>query len=220
MPRTLIACLLLLAPLAGRALCTSDEVRAPTALLERFLSADCEACWRDPATPAAAPGTLALDWVLPGRKGDDAPLSEVALDDALERLRFLKRGVPERASSVARAREGSAVPLRIAQGRSFNDHIGVSIEMPAPGREAWHAWLLLVEQLPAGIEGSPVARNLVRNVFRPPAWDLARSSGAPLAETRAMQIHDGARPDRLRLVALAQDARGRMRVIRQTECRE
>jgi hypothetical protein len=33
-----------------------------------------------------------------------------------------------------------------------------------------------------------------------------------------MQIHDGARPERLRLVALLQDGRGRIRAITQTEC--
>jgi len=35
---------------------------------------------------------------------------------------------------------------------------------------------------------------------------------------RAMQIHEGARPERLRLVALLQDSRGRIRAISRTEC--
>ena len=98
--------------------------------------------------------------------------------------------------------------------------MGASIELQAPGRTAWQPWLLLVERLPAGTEGSPVARNLVRNVFRPD-WDKVPSAPpARLAETRAMQIREGARPDRLRLVALLQDARGRIRAISQTECSE
>ena len=92
------------------------------------------------------------------------------------------------------------------------------MELKEPGREPWHAWLLLVEQLPAGAEGSPVPRNLVRNVFRPDWANVARRAPGMLAEARVMQIHEGARPERLRLVALLQDARGRIRAITQTEC--
>lgn len=220
MPRRLLLALLLAAPVAGHALCTSDEVPEAAAVLERFTSADCAACWRDPATPTAPADTLALDWIVPGLKGEDAPLSAAALDEALDRLRFLRRPAPERADAVTARRSGDRVPLRLAQGEALNDYIGTSIELGAPGREPWHAWLLLVEALPAGTEGSPVARNLVRNVFRPPWSDVMRRAPGRLAEQRAMQIHEGARPSRLRLVALVQDGRGRTRAIRQTECRE
>ncbi len=208
---------LLTLPLQGLALCTSDRTEAPQALLERFVSADCEDCWRDPQTPAAAPGTLALDWVVPGAKGDDAPLSAVASGDAIDRLRALKRESPAGADAVTSLRQG-AVPLRISQGDSFNDYVAASIEL-RQGGGPWDAWLILVEQLPAGTEGSPVARNLVRNVFRPD-WSRPAAAGKRLAETRSMQIHAGANPDRLRVIAMVQDARGRMRAIRQTECRE
>jgi hypothetical protein len=214
------AALMLALPLAAQALCTSEGVPEPTGLLERFTSADCADCWRDPATPRPASGTLALDWIVPGRAGDDAPLAAAGLDEAAQRLRFLKHELPGRAEAVFSAREGGAARLRVAQGESFNDYVGASIELPAPGRDAWQAWLLLVEVLPAGTEGSPVERNLVRNAFRPPGWDVVRRSAGPLAETRSMQIHEGAQPARLRLVAVLQDTRGRLRAIRHTECRE
>ena len=218
MPFRLLAILVLALPLAARALCTSDQVPQPQAVLERFVSADCEACWRDPRTPEPAANTVVLDWILPGRSGDDAPLSAVASQDALARLVALGQTAPERSSAVGSVRTGSTVALRVAQGVPVNDYVGTTIELKQPGREAWNAWLLLVESLPAGAEGSPVARNLVRNVFRPD-WDKAagRAPGA-LAETRAMQIHEGAKPDRLRLVAILQDARGHIRAIRRTEC--
>jgi hypothetical protein len=209
----LFACL----PLAAHALCTSDGVPQPTAVLERFLSADCADCWADPATPrAASADTLVLDWVLPGDQGDDAPLSTVAAGEAAERLALLGRRRPPQSIAVTTRRTGAPVALRLAQGDTFNDYVGASIELRAPGRERWRAWLLLVEELPAGTEGSPVARNLVRNVFRPD-WDATASAG-PLAETRAMQIHAGARAERLRLVAVLHDARGRIRAIRRTAC--
>jgi hypothetical protein len=215
-----LAVLLLVLPLAARALCTSDGLPEPNAVLERFTSADCDACWRDPATPRPAPGTLALDWIVPGRQGDAAPLSMAALDEAMDRLYFLKREVPDQFTAVFSQREGERARLRLAQGASINDYVGASIELRSPGREVWHTWLLLVETLPAGTEGSPVERNLVRNVFRPPWWDVMRRPPGLLAEARPMQIHEGAHPGRLRLVGLLQDVHGQMRAIRRTECRD
>ncbi|MDB5861120.1 MAG: hypothetical protein JWQ76_4809 [Ramlibacter sp.] len=218
----LITAVLGLAALAppAQALCTSDGVPQPKALLERFVNADCADCWRDPGTPRAGPDTLALDWVLPGTKGDDAPLSSVAIEEALARMYEMKQASPARAGSVTSPREGPAVTLRLAHGEAYNDYIGTSMELKEPGRERWHAWLLLVEKLPAGLEGSPVPRNLVRNVFRPDwARPVSRAPGL-LAEDRAMQIHEGTNPNRLRLVALLQDGHGVMRAITQTECHE
>jgi hypothetical protein len=217
-PFRLAAAVVLALPLAAHALCTSDQVPQPQAVLERFLSADCEACWRDPRTPVPGANTVVLDWVLPGRLGDDAPLSAVASQDGLDRLAVLGKTVPDQSGTVGSVRTGNAVNLRLAQGEPVNDYVGTTIELKQPGREAWNAWLLLVESLPAGAEGSTVPRNLVRNVFRPD-WDkvAGRAPGA-LAEARAMQIHEGAKPDRLRLVAILQDARGRIRAISRTEC--
>jgi hypothetical protein len=215
----LLAVLLLGLPLAAAALCTNDEAPAVQAVLERFTSADCAECWRDPATPRPTAGnTLALDWIVPGRRGDDAPLSVVALDEALDRLALLGREPPARSANVTTVRFGEPVPLRLAQGDAFNDYVATTMELKKPGREPWQAWLLLVELLPAGAEGSPVPRNLVRNVFRPDWADVARRAPGTLAEARTMQIHEGARPQRLRLVALLQDGRGRIRAITQTEC--
>ena len=218
MPPRLLFPPLLALPLAAQALCTSDAVPQPQAVLERFVNADCAPCWSDPSTPRPAAHTVALDWIVPGRKGEDAPLSVVATGDALERLQALGQPVPELSTAVGSVRSGGAVPLRLAQGAAFNDYLGTTIELREPGREPWRAWLLLVESLPAGTDGSPVARNLVRNVVRP---DWSKVAGRPtglLAEVRAMQIHEGARPERLRLVALLQDARGRIRAIGRTEC--
>ena len=217
-PARILAFFLLALPLAARALCTSDGVTPPQAVLERFVSADCADCWRDQATPEPAAGSFAIDWVVPGTRGDDAPLAAVALDEAMERLAALHRPVPQRSDAVFGRREGAAVPLRLAQSATFNDYISTSMALKRPGREPWHAWLLLVEQLPAGTEGSPVERHLVRNVFRP---DWTRAEGRPrggLAEDRSMQLHEGVQPDRLRLFAVLADSRGRIRAISRTAC--
>lgn len=212
-------CLLLALPVAARALCTSDDVPQPTAVLERFISADCLECWSDPATPKPQRGAIVLDWIVPGLRGDDAPLAAVASRDALERLRALRLAAPQRSTSATGRREGKPAPLRLAQGQAFNDYIGASIELKDHAGDAWRPWLLLVEQLPAGIEDSPVPRNLVRNVFRPDWTDTVGRGAGRLAETRSIQIHEGALAERLRLVAVLQDGRGRIRAITQTECR-
>lgn len=216
--RIALTAVLFLASAAAQALCTSDEVPQSAAVLERFLNADCLECWRDPATPKAERDTLVLDWVIPGRNGPAAPLSPVALDEALDRLYAHRRPVPARSDAVASRREGDGVPLRLAQGQAFNDYVGASMEIKEPGREPWAAWLLLVESLPAGTEGSPVARNLVRNVFRPDWGNVMKRKPGRLAETRSMQIHEGAQAERLRLVAVLHDSRGRIRAITRTEC--
>lgn len=218
MPRLPALLLLLALAPAAHALCTSDDVPPPRALLERFISADCADCWPDPATPRPAAGALALDWIVPSRKGAEAPLAVATSDDALARLQALRHAEPVRSSAALNPLGEPAVELRLAQGAAFNDYVAVSISLKDPGKEAWSAWLLLVETLPPGLEGSPVQRNLVRKVFRPDWGRVVGRAPGPLAETRTMQIPQGARPERLRLVAVLQDAHGRIRGIRRTEC--
>ncbi|HEY8907459.1 MAG TPA: hypothetical protein VIM63_15640, partial [Rhodoferax sp.] len=46
--------------------CNSDGQPTPNALFERFINADCATCWADTVTPVGPPGTLVLDWIVPG----------------------------------------------------------------------------------------------------------------------------------------------------------
>jgi hypothetical protein len=219
----LILAVLGVAPLAAAAqmsVCASDRQPRPVAVLERFINADCETCWRDAATPAAKRGEIALDWIVPGARGEDAPLSMGQNRDAPTRLAALGRAVPPQSDAV-RTRVQATHRVRVAHGIPFNDYLGTSIAL-TPGRGGpWRAWLLLVEALPAGTEGSPVARNLVRNVFQPD-WDgsrpLTRKELARLEEARAMQIHEGVQPSRLRVVGLVEDMQGRIRGIAASVC--
>jgi hypothetical protein len=160
-------------PGLAQSFCASDGQPRPTQLLERFINANCDSCWADPATPKAAAGQLALDWVLPGDKGDDAPLSAVAAREALDRLAALRQGLPAQSLASTLPVKGlKGATLRVAHGLPLSGYLGTSIELkPIPaaakGRQ-WTAWLALVETLPAGTEGSPVERNLVRNVLQTP----------------------------------------------------
>ncbi|MEZ0306451.1 MAG: hypothetical protein ACAH21_00920 [Ramlibacter sp.] len=201
--------------------CSSDGQPRPVALVERFINADCESCWGDARTVQPARNEVALDWIVPGSKGDDAPLSAAASRDGLERLATLGRAVPAQADTSRRLATAADRKLRVAHGLAFNGYMGASIEFKPGSGGPWKAWLVLVEAVPAGTDGSPVARNLVRNVLQPP-WDGARSLSKEEQkrrfESRPMGIPEGANPKRLQVVGWVEDARGRIRAIAQSKC--
>lgn len=221
---------LLVALAAGQAgaqsFCASDGQPKPTQLLERFINANCDSCWADPATPKAGAGQLALDWVLPGDKGDDAPLSAVAAREALDRLAALRQSPPGQSlASMLPVRGLQGATLRVAHGLPLSGYLGASIELkPIPaaakGRQ-WTAWLALVETLPAGTEGSPVERNLVRNVLQTP-WDGRKppAKGDPnrFFDARSMSIAQGANPERMRVLGWVEDDKGRVLAAAQSRC--
>jgi hypothetical protein len=194
--------------------CSSEGVKPPAALLERFINADCDTCWRDKQTPEPASGTFAVDWVTTGSRGDDAPLSAVATLDGGWRLEALGKSVPQQSSSVFSRRMPEALKLRVAHGLPLNDYIGTSIEMRGGGAGPYTAWLLLVETLPAGTEGSPVERNLVRNAFTI-EW---KGKAAHRYELRPMRIAEGAKVSRLRVVGWVEDAQHNVRAMAQSRC--
>jgi hypothetical protein len=201
----------------AQSVCSSDGQPAPRALLERFINADCAGCWTDLQAAEPARGEAVLDWIVPGSRGEDAPLSAAARPEALERLAALARAMPRNDDSRRAQRRGRPVSVRVARGLPFNDYIGASIELRDPGPGAWRAWLVLVEVLPAGTERTPVARNLVRNVLEL-SWDARSARGRRRVESRPMNIPAGADPERLQVLGLVEDARGQLRGIAQSRC--
>jgi hypothetical protein len=217
------ACLLALAAAGAwaQSSCSSDGQPHPAGLLERFINADCESCWRAVNTSRPGRGELAVDWIDVGSRGDDAPLSAVALRETGDRLEALGLAKPLQDNASRHKAQSGAHRLRVAQGPPFGGYIGASIELK-PGRGGpWQAWLLLVEALPAGTEGSAVERQLVRNALQL-TWDrrALRTAVRPGSyyESRAMSIPPGANPARLRVVGWVEDARGRIREIAQSRC--
>lgn len=225
----LIAALALLAPGShayAQSYCASDGQPRPVQLMERFINADCSSCWQDPATPRAGARQMVLDWVVPGRAGDDAPLSAVASRDAEARLQALDQPAPALASSQTRpVRALKGATLRVAHGLPVNDYLGASIELkPIPAlakKQRWTAWLALVETLPAGTEGSPVERNLVRNLLQTP-WDghkkLSKTEQNRLFDARSMNIAPGAAPSRLRVMGWVENEQGQVMAAAQSRC--
>ena len=223
--------------------CSSDGQAVQSAIIERFMSADCASCWTARVAQAGRSqlgmSQIAVDWIVPSASGDDAPLSGAANRDALARLAAL--GLPAPAASLQRRSlvnlGGAAAPsnprgkppMRVARGIALNGYMGASIELNLPPRQAkalqsalpLTAWLLLVEELPPGTEGSPVARLLVRNALVQTwaaAGALAADGTLRWAESRPMSIATGANPDRLRVVGWVEDARRRLVAVAASVC--
>lgn len=215
----------------SQSFCASDGQVQPTALHERFISAECADCWG--ATPSVQPGrhALVLDWIVPSPKGDDAPLSAAATRDALDRIEGLMAQPPSpthatvhttqrRPSGLASSRQR----LRLAHGLPFNNYVGTSIRYqaspPAHNRDLV-VWQVLVETIPAGIEGTPIERNLVRNTLIR-HWQqqstLSKSKQFEESDSRPMSIPEGAKAERLRLVGWIEDASGHVLTATQTKC--
>jgi hypothetical protein len=213
------------APSQAQSSCSSDGQPRPTALLERFINADCKACWADAGTPRAGRRELALDWVLPGSQGDDAPLSAVATRDARKRLEGLSAAPAAASGNIKTPVNGQAGELRVAHGLPVSGYVGASIEFtplkPEAAAQSWSAWLALVEILPTGTEGTPVARHLVRNLVQV-AWKgrEQRSTGKQMgfAESRSMNIPVGMDTGRMRVIGWVQDAKGRVVAAAQSRC--
>lgn len=209
-------------------------------VLERFVNADCEACWSDVATPApsARSGTVVLDWIVPAASGDQAPMSAAATNDAIVRLEAIGRKVPPTSDvhviSVERT-ASAAGKLRVAHGMPFNDYIGTAISWAPAGhakaqtpfhaadQNQWTYHLLLVESVPAGTNGTAVPRQIVRNLLEG-SWtsgDLrtATKKRPHWMETRSMRIPEGAQAERLSMVGWVSDARGRTIAATQSVCR-
>ena len=118
--------------------------------------------------------------------------------------------------------------LRVAHGLPFNDYLGTAIRWkPATastGRAALqspvlvHYYLVLVEALPAGTEGSAVPRNMVRNVLHG-RWNAQARGAESWMEARSMRIPDGADAARLKVVGWLEDSEGHVVAAAQSACR-
>jgi hypothetical protein len=108
---------------------------------------------------------------------------------------------------------------------ALGGYLGASIALTLPKSEAikWplQAWLVMVETLPAGLDGSPVTRSLVRNVLQL-MWNerdtLSISEQLSFKEIRPLNIREGASPLRLRVVGWVQDASGQTMVAAESAC--
>ncbi len=210
----------------SQSVCSSDSQAQPQALFERFINADCATCWADTATPTAPPGALVLDWIVPGDQGDEAALSAAASSDALARLQDVQRARPDTQDRHdSRVDPLPGATLRVARGPAVANYVGVSVTLTLPQGASpalpLSGWVVLVQALPSGVEGSPVSRNIIRNAFQP-IWNvgnvLSNKEQLRFHELRAMSIPERVQADSLTVVAWIQDAHGRILAAAQSVC--
>ncbi|MBK6864865.1 MAG: hypothetical protein IPG91_15715 [Ideonella sp.] len=181
----------LLALAAGTAL-----AQCPNRLVERYIPADCEACWRDAAVPPA--GSAVLDWIVPSARGDAAPLAAAALAAATARA---PRSAPDATLERRHALAARGVDVRVEDGPILNGYLGVRLTVRHDGRgslpEGAVGYIALVEALAPGEEGSPVERRLVRQLAGPLTLDPMRKDVEHLL---AVRIAVGTRIDGLAVI--------------------
>jgi hypothetical protein len=223
------AACLLAAGAQAQSSCASDGTQPPTRLVERFINAGCEACWGDAATPTALQHAAVLDWIAPNAQGDDAPLSAAALREATWRLQALETPLPAKTATVTLPVVPGGPPLRVAHGLAVNGYVGASVTLTLSADQAkqaeqqgWSVWLAVVETIAAGSDGTPLARNLVRNTLQP-RWNwLGQPANAAgkleFADTRPMNLPEGVKPERLAVVGWVQDRQGRVLAAAQSHC--
>jgi len=198
-------------------------VRCPgidAAVLERFISAECEACWSDASAVQPAQGEWLLDWIVPSRRGDAAPLASAAPAEAGDRARrSLPAGPADSRIAVHRsaARRASPLQFSVISGPAWYGYIAVQLDASGRVAAGSSAWVALVETIAAGTEGTPVPRELVRTLAGPlPAEELRR--GQPWQYQLAMRWPETAKPARLRARAWIEDARGRIVAMTGERC--
>ncbi len=184
----------------------------PTELVERVMPADCEACWRE-AAPAPGPGAVVLDWIAPA--GGDAPMAAVAQADALTRAAPAAGATAVRRSPLPHRRRAA---LEVNSGPPLNGYIGLrlSIFRRAALPPDAQAFLALVERVPAGSEGSPVARQVVHGVAGPVSL-AGLATRRELIHWFAMALPETARPERLAAAGWLQTAQGEVIAAAQSD---
>lgn len=207
---TLVAALLGTVPLAasGAPVCVPAQ-----RVIERFIAADCDACWvrAGAALPAS---TWVLDWVAPA--GAAAALAAAALPETTSRIEALGlSGLPGGTAQVERRLAASPVRLRVAGGPAWNGYLGLELRSRGKPPKGAVAYVALVEVLGAGEEGSAVGRQLLRAVAGPLALDAA---GRASTQLRALRIPEGAKPERLRGVAWWVDDQALLRGVVREGC--
>ncbi|MBE7419009.1 MAG: hypothetical protein HS128_14955 [Ideonella sp.] len=215
---------------AGVALQCSGAVAAPVAaktcpgtaapVLERFIDADCSACWSDAGTPMPRAGQWLLDWIVPNAHGDDAPLAPAAPPEAADRARRAMGAAPPPERTTvwhSTARDGPALRLRVRAGPAWNGYIAVEVDGAGRVPKGATAWVALVEHVEAGTDGASVPRQVVRALagpYEPAEWHR----GKPWNRLQAMGWPETAQPVRLRARAWIEQPGGRIVAMAGERC--
>ena len=210
---------------------------AGAALQERFFSADCADCWAsDTGRRQAKAGPVprgVFDWIVPADAA--APLAAGALPESAERAERAERAARAAPATLAGLPAGQAterhqapralpagLQLRARSGPAWQGYFGVQLSLRGPAGTRLPAgstgWLALVEQVPAGSDGTLVDRALVRSLAGPLTLD-ALPAGQPLTHLRALRWPASAEPTRLQARAWIEGPDGTILAVAADQCR-
>lgn len=212
----------LLAGIGGAAHAAPPRCPAAAAeIVERFTSADCAECWgqRPPGPAGAAPTAWVFDWIVPTAAGDDAPLSSAAVAEGVDRAERAGGSAPVGGQVLVQRSAPRPVPglrLSVQSGPAWNGYFGLQFTVRGRTPAGSTGWLALVEQLPAGSQGSPVERQLLRAVAGP--LPLGTASARPVQHLRALRWPATADPARLEARAWLETADGRVLAVAEARC--
>ncbi len=190
-------------PMAAQAQCVAPMA---SVLLERFIPADCAACWSAGAIAAGAP--FVLDWIVPSPRGDEAALAPAAIAEATARVgAMLQPGTKERRVALPPL---PGLVVEVEDGPGWSGYVGLQLRvrheagaLPAGAV----GYLALVENVAAGEESTPVERRLVRVLAGPLPLDGSR----PVTEhLLALRVPQGANTGRLGAVGWVERAPGQV----------
>lgn len=189
-------------------------------VVERFISADCPGCWTRQPNEAANAQQWLFDWIVPAARGDDAFLSPAAPPESLDRVRRATgAGLADgqAATHHTALRTSNALRLSVTAGPAWNGYFGLQFDAKGPAPRGSNGWLALVEVVPPGTDGTPVARQLIRTVSGP----LTLIGLGPHQRIRLLQAlrwPESAKPERLRARAWIEDADGQILAVAGEGC--
>ena len=192
------------------------------------MNADCIACWSATGKPQVPTREWLFDWIVPSTQGADAPMSAAALLAGAERAARAKLDEPTRVMNTqiasGRLAPRKGLQLTVQSGPAWNGYFGLQLSVQGQTPGGATAWMALVEPLPAGTDGSGVARELVRSVAGPLPLPVRqegqRQPGlSRLTHLAALRAPDSAQPERLRARAWIEGADGRILAVASDGCR-
>jgi hypothetical protein len=189
-------------------------------VLERFIDADCTACWSEAQVPQPGTNEWLLDWIVPTANGDGAPLSAAAPAEAAPRAQRALSTEPAPGRSTARrsaARMDHTLRLHVLSGPAWNGYFAVQVDGSGRAPSGSTAWIALVESVDAGTDGTPVPRQLVRTVAGP-YQPVELRSGKPWHRLQALRWPETAKPARLRALAWIEQRDGRIVAMAGERC--
>ena len=191
--------------------------RSGAPVLERFTPADCPGCWSEAQAAGPGQGWL-VDWITPA--GSEAEMSAAAPPESAERATRagLIAATQPRAQALRAASPSiRGLSLRVQSGPAWNGYFGLQLDARGRVPAGATGWLALVELLPAGTDGSAVARELVRTVAGPLSLQ-SMADKRHVSHLGALRWPETAQPSRLQARAWVESADGRILAMAADRC--